>query len=696
MLWESQQISATSSRDAQGGAGPGLVSNGSRSALGYQSGRAALKPSGPAERTDIAALLRVPPGTTPVVVLSLPPVNVAATAILDLANPVGLPTQLANVNARFVHLVVGGQSTWLDLGAAGNPTVMAGLTQNLLGSDGALRGDVNLATWFTWDGTDIVAGVSRTDVTLNGDVASAETTLQSSNERSNKREPNDGLGGTMDALWSFMNGGSTELEAKGDKPGAWYNGIRLEGDRENPSVVMQRSPKDTRTGPLPQLSLADYRAMLVRDFDYNGAISRFQALGGLPAFEKALLDRHPDGDPALLKVVAREVWSYATTGMDTRGVTNISELQGYLYTFDPEIQVSSDANTVLSGTFNAGTPESPLILPKGDGKHGRSTILTTRHLLANVRFEELAPTRTPTIKPGPLFGDNDRFLRDNSPSMAPAWGLVCDGVDQQLGRGAYDPSGATPSTNTGVVGTFDHTTLRLIGAGAQSNPNISPTTSRVLNFGQVLTDAYAKLSPNGTRAEAQAFAALLGFTGPLNQLFSVSGGRYVLDAAAAQAFLGDVGNVDNGADGESGLKAILVALLYDPALSTPVNGVMPRLNAVADEAEQGLEYLELTKAIATALGVEVRLIAAPTGATATSFNPATDLAVIPLQSMQVQNTGTGLVLKADVTQGGVTTPGATIPLKYGPRGTTPVDPAHPYQKGWAPLVNGQHTAGAIH
>jgi len=159
-------------------------------------------------------------------------------------------------------------------------------------------------------------------------------------------------------------------------------------------------------------TLADYRAMLVQDFNFGGLVER---LAGVPSLDGqapkamraagegafiqlAIARFHPGlsaSDPATETTVAiaKNIWSYATCGYDVEGRSDISELQGLLYLFDAEIRRSSDTNTEMASGTDAqdwfvipGTEdwETPLKAKRGDGRHGTATVRTTRHLMAKL------------------------------------------------------------------------------------------------------------------------------------------------------------------------------------------------------------------------------------------------------------------------------------------------------------------------
>ena len=159
-------------------------------------------------------------------------------------------------------------------------------------------------------------------------------------------------------------------------------------------------------------TLADYRQMVIQDFNFGGLVERVAQVdsikgkepemlraGGesrfiqlaMQRFHPALTVDHPDA--ATTVEVAKNIWSYATCGYDVEGRTDISELQGLLYLFDSHIRDSSDTNTTMAQGDKdidwfviPGTEDwdEPLKARRGDGRHGTATVRTTRHLMAKL------------------------------------------------------------------------------------------------------------------------------------------------------------------------------------------------------------------------------------------------------------------------------------------------------------------------
>jgi hypothetical protein len=205
-----------------------------------------------------------------------------------------------------------------------------------------------------------------------------------------------------DNLWDLVNGGSTDLEATGDgKPEAWKRGLVLDGDEVRVNDGSSLDEVDT---------LPEYKQRLVDDFDFMGAKTDFLRAGGEATFVGAVLRRyptHPLGEENL-KALAERIWSYAMTGADSDGHTDIGELQGLLYQLDGRIQTSSDTNTPMSTeTLKVGDEDVPM----GDDVHGRATTLTTRHLMYEL-LERDADLTVVLMDVSPSMADERKHLAD--------------------------------------------------------------------------------------------------------------------------------------------------------------------------------------------------------------------------------------------------------------------------------------------
>ncbi len=276
-------------------------------------------------------------------------------------------------------------------------------------------------------------------------------------------------------------------------------------------------------------------------------------------------------------------------------------------------------------------------------------------------------------------------------------------ADQAAGRG--NDAGPAPERAT------EH---RIDILHAQPDPNLRAVGSRdprseVRDYSKVLEDAYVKVYPTRTKQDAEAFADLFGLKSQLRTIFREERENGVkvwnLDGAALRGLIGDVNpaNANEDAGGESSLKAIIATLLYSPqysdqALANLKPQERPRLNAVADESEQGLEYLELAKKLAKIMGIEVRIIAVPTDAT--NFNPSNDVAIVDLQTMQLTPaTGTGPVEEVGrlkyvaVVNGAKRSMDVPVTKETADAIATSNGSLKPLQKAAAALVNGQEVGG---
>lgn len=150
-------------------------------------------------------------------------------------------------------------------------------------------------------------------------------------------------------------------------------------------------------------------------------------------------------------------------------------------------------------------------------------------------------------------------------------------------------------------------------AGKTYKPTVATIESEkfdrhVKDFSNVLSDAYTTFASSEKSADEnqKAFAELLGL--PSQQIFDNRGnlkGDDVMDLLGDNR--GSLFNRSVGATGEAAFKGVITSLLYDTDYA-PGN----RMNVLVDEALQDMEYLALAQALATAKGVDVRFIAAPT------------------------------------------------------------------------------------
>ncbi|MFT5686343.1 MAG: hypothetical protein ACI8RZ_007299 [Myxococcota bacterium] len=199
-----------------------------------------------------------------------------------------------------------------------------------------------------------------------------------------------------DPVWKKFNDEADELTLpEKEQPEAWRLGIQVKGvDTTGDGVYDEYTVTGGEDVGIEDIE--DYRKMLKKDFNFSGTISRYigladgNAKAGGKLFVDAVLVRYEldgdDADPAQkakVEGLAKNIWSYASTGMDIKGNTDVAQMQGMLFALDSELVKVSNSNTEMQDTeFTLpGTDET---LKDGDGLHGRATILTTRHLMDNV------------------------------------------------------------------------------------------------------------------------------------------------------------------------------------------------------------------------------------------------------------------------------------------------------------------------
>ncbi|MES2640219.1 MAG: hypothetical protein V4850_12070 [Myxococcota bacterium] len=433
-------------------------------------------------------------------------------------------------------------------------------------------------------------------------------------------------------VWGFLNGGETALDAseadrtgwkdKQTKPGAWYNGYTLnEGE-----VSAHTSPFDTSGTSAPELDEAGLKALIMRCMDIGGIRD---VMGDDKAtFVAALTARFADGH-ALgekgLAAVADELWSYLQTGAGTDGDVDIGRLQALVRAISPDTKATADTNTPFGGEAFAitGTDAS---LKRGDGVFGRATMLSLLHLFGALEKTLTSPPDIGTV-PGGMVGEGDYFLNDQSGSMVGSvpgtgpWGKAKAAVDQSQGWGAAN------GMDTRTVGKF-------------SDDEVTVGTTKLDDMGNALARAYTVLYPADTKESRDKFAALFGVS--RRDIFDTNG----LMPGELMRLLGDGAGKGFGAPGESSLKTMLFVLTHPEALPPghPLRTRLElgsgdpsqdpvRLNAVADEWEQGLEYLELVRALADQLGVEVRIIGVPHGDADYERDPVNNLIFLDLDDV---------------------------------------------------------------
>lgn len=332
-----------------------------------------------------------------------------------------------------------------------------------------------------------------------------------------------------------------------------------------------------QTGALRYLPKNDYQNMLKNDFNFNDAFSKFQSP---EQFREALQYTYPDRVEALGQAnfdeLAERVYSYASNAQDTDGNIDVQKMQGMLYALDPEIRLSSNSNTPMKAqnlftidqaayeqlpanvqknyaASNTGefvplsidrqqyetlsaenkalfTPLGDRYIPLGDNKHGRATILTTRHIMENVNTTEIPnPPASFQFQTGisSLFGENDRFIRDSSGSMTEKWGAMQRSVDKLLQQQG------TLKANESLANKVDlkvqqNGSLALNGRDIQVDRNTlngNGLTFQNDDLPQVLSDAYDsfKTADKSDAENRQAFSEFVGV--PETEIFDANTGN---------------------------------------------------------------------------------------------------------------------------------------------------------------------------
>lgn len=223
--------------------------------------------------------------------------------------------------------------------------------------------------------------------------------------------------GAKDQPWHEFNGGNTGVEMDGTtKPEAWYRGLALKesGDQEEGSL-QDYNTYGVSGGKAGIKDAQKFRDMLKSDLSFNKAFDNFETSD---QFVEALMDKYckdmPSAAPRREEVrqIGYNLWSYQLTGADVTGKTNIKELQGMLFSLDAMIAEASQSNTKHEGSFTI--PGSDIELhTKGDGVHGRASILETRMLASLVK--QLPPEKIPD--PDPETRAQSYLIIDNSSSM---------------------------------------------------------------------------------------------------------------------------------------------------------------------------------------------------------------------------------------------------------------------------------------
>ena len=289
-------------------------------------------------------------------------------------------------------------------------------------------------------------------------------------------------------------------------------------------------------------------------------------------------------------------------------------------------------------------------------------MLSLLHLFGSFEQRVTQPPSVGTVGGGTI-GPDDWFMADVSPSMG--W-TVAGGT---AGKGDMVKSAVDSALGMTAPGTGMQS--RTAGGFNNTRTKVGP---RYPDWEVSLQAAYDLLCPVKDRAEQDAFAALFGLT--RGDIFDRSGNLLTRELMVA---LGDGFNetgVDvgttQGGYGESPTKALITALV-NPALlrggfqqhvnnaTAGVDTETFKLNAVADEVFQSMEYLPLLLAISARLNVEPRYIVAPYDEAEYATNPLSKLVFIDASDIVFSSSAQEATVTYE--QNGVTTT-TTVPLQY--------------------------------
>jgi len=568
------------------------------------------------EETDDAPV--APPPPVIVSYVTTEPADAAGhTADLSAGDAIGAET-------TYVKVDVGGPR-WLDIG-----TLSPADRVTVVGVLSAANGQ------FSLDGHTLVCGTATSTPHISADTRDPQEVLDAAN-----------AGGANTEIWSFLNGGETVLEADDansdgwaegqTKPGAWYNAYRI----EDGEVVGSESAFDTRDQEVPDLDMDGLKDLIMRSLNTGGIR---QAVGDSHDAFVSLLQERFAAESGLgegpFTALCDVLWSYLTTGAGPDGVVDIAHLQACVRALSPDTKITADTNTTFDGPAFT-LPGTDTELASGDGAFGRATMLSLMHLFSEVTTVPTDPGRI-DLTAGGQFHDGDYFLCDQSGSMTDGnrpWPLIESAVNQSQGWGPTDDVDAR------TVGIYDQV-------------GVQPGTDPVASMTESLTRAWETLFDTDTPENRKIFADFFGVRP--GQIFNDAG----LMPTALMNAIGDIGS-GSGAAGESSLKAMLVLLTHPESLPAdhPLRvrieqGVNDpntdpiRLNTVADEPEQSLEYLRLVQALADKLGVDVRIIAVPTQQnTVVQQNPVGSLVFVDLENVELHPGSQSATVP--YTQGGV-------------------------------------------
>lgn len=536
-----------------------------------------------------------------------PPADASASvADLDAGDVIDAQTE-------FVKLTVG-VTMWLEIGALA-PEERSIVVEWLQGAEGeySMNGQGRL-----------VLGSQQTTKHLSADTKDAQHVLDAANRRE------------VDAdIWAFLNGGEQVLNRqdadssdwkKGQyKPGSWYNSYMVKDGKVRTHV----SAFDATGNEAPALDLAGLKALIMRCMDVGGIR---QVVTDEASLEEALLTRYPEGHPlgdGAFGALCEELWSYLTTGAGPDQSVDIARLQAIVRALSPETKGTADTNTPFRGKpFTL--PGTDVVIRSGDGQFGRATMMSLMHLFGELTTTVTEPQDIGLIQGG-VFDDSDYFAGDNSGSMVGSrgrpgkWSQVVSAVDQSQGWG--------PGT-----GMESRTVARF------SQTRIKVGQTKMTDMSQCLKEVYKTLHPADKRADRKAFAAR--FNLKVSDIFDGSG----FQPRNLMFHIGDGGGAKFGATGESSLKTMLFVMTHPEELpaGNPLrerlergtddpNKDPVRLNGVADEPEQSLEYLGLVKDMAAELGIDTRIIFVPTDPAAYQVDPVGKLVIVDLENLEIDD-----------------------------------------------------------
>jgi hypothetical protein len=498
----------------------------------------------------------------------------------------------------------------------------------------------------------LVLGLPAGHLNLSANTEGAQAVLDGANGRS--------VASDMDTeqrlvanTWRYLNDGESVLnkeDATPDsdwrrnqvKPGAWYNGYEI----ENGQVQTVEHPFDTSGTAAPTLGLDGLKEVIMLSMNVAKVA---ESLGNnYDMFAEGLTKRFGAESTLVgsaFDSMCEELWSYLKTGAGTDGNVDIGRLQAVVRAISPDTKATADSNTEFTGpSFEVGDLGQEL--NRGDGVFGRATMMSLMHLFGEFTTTATKPPSVGLVQ-ADLFGEHDTFISDDSWSMTGGpttqgkWDRVQSAVDGSMGWG---PSNGIQSRS---VGTFDNNDVELEGE--------SKTDMR-----EVLAEAFAIIYPDNTRDDRTDFAGL--FSVDRSEIFDGD----VLDARRLMYLLGEEGSRDFGSKGESSLKAALFVLTNlgaipadNPLRAGTANGERVRLNTVADEPEQALEYLPLVKALADKLGIDVRLVSVPTRGADYEENPVGKIVFVDIDDIHVHDDNT---VSVTFSQGGVERT-TTVPLE---------------------------------